>query len=494
MTDEAALVAAARAAPGGSGFTAIYQRYADRIHDYCLAVLRHREDAADAAQDTFLIAYQRLDQLRDPARLTPWLYAIARSRCLRRIADRKRQRPVDDLEQVSPPQPAATGEVERGELRRLVWDAAAGLAPADRAVLDLHLRQGLSGADLADALGVPAEKANLMLHRTRQRMGRTIGALLVARAGRGHCPDLDAIAGGELTPLIRKRLARHIDRCQACLARRDRLAPELVYASVPLVPAPLALGDRLLEQLPVGATTAPDGTPPATDGTPSVADRMRWGADGFPRPGGAGAPVPLPRRLAVGGGIAGLVALGLLGGFVTGRTIGGTPPAEAPPVAVATASRPATPAPGSVPGPAAGSPGPTTVPTQAPGPAGSAAPTPPTPSAPASTPTPTAPADLAPPVLSPLRLGDCGLTLTAEVDVTDAIDPAPTANLMLSWDAGPGGPVQMLPAGGGTYRATMQRVGDARGFVTFTASGTVTDNAGNTAFRSVSRSCTPIVD
>jgi hypothetical protein len=40
----------------------------------------------------------------------------------------------------------------------------------------------------------------------------------------------------------------------------------------------------------------------------------------------------------------------------------------------------------------------------------------------------------------------------------------------------------------------MQRMGDARGFVTFTASGTVTDNAGNTAFRSVSRSCTPIVD
>jgi DNA-directed RNA polymerase specialized sigma24 family protein len=51
--DEHALVAAARADPR-RGFGVLYQRYADRIHDYCLAVLRHREDAADAAQDTFL--------------------------------------------------------------------------------------------------------------------------------------------------------------------------------------------------------------------------------------------------------------------------------------------------------------------------------------------------------------------------------------------------------------------------------------------------------
>jgi hypothetical protein len=67
--DESTLVAAALADPQ-RGFGAIYDRYGDRIHDYCLAVLRQREDAADAAQDTFLIAYERLGQLRDPGRLS----------------------------------------------------------------------------------------------------------------------------------------------------------------------------------------------------------------------------------------------------------------------------------------------------------------------------------------------------------------------------------------------------------------------------------------
>jgi RNA polymerase sigma factor (sigma-70 family) len=232
--DEHALVAAARADPL-RGFGVLYQRYADRIHDYCLAVLRHREDAADAAQDTFLIAYQRLGQLRDPGRLTPWLYAIARSRCLRRIAERRRQRPTEDLEPLGPVEPAATGKVESAELRQLVWDAAAGLADDDRAVLDLHLRQGLSGGELADALGVPAEKANLMLHRMKQRMGRTIGALLVARTARRDCPDLAAVTTGRLTPLVRKRLARHVERCRTC---RAPASPRVIVV-VPVTKLPL---------------------------------------------------------------------------------------------------------------------------------------------------------------------------------------------------------------------------------------------------------------
>lgn len=350
--DEHALVRAARADPG-RGFGAIYRRYGDRIHDYCLAVLRHREDAADATSDTFLLAYQRLGQLRDPGRLTPWLYAIARSRCLDRIRDRGRQRPTGDLEPLSPAEPPATGQVEVTELRRLVWEAAAGLAAGDRAVLDLHLRQGLSGGELADALGVPAEKANLMLHRMKLRMRHTIGALLVARTGRRDCPDLAAITTGRLTPLIRKRLARHIDRCQTCRDRRDRLALELLYGSVPLAPAPVAIGDRLTEFTELTATGTDPAAGPATglatggDGGGFWSGTLRWRADGFPRP--VAAPLPAAQRLAVGAGVVALVGLGLLGGLVTGRAIADD---ESPPDPAAAA---ATEAPDSP--PASGTPG-----------------------------------------------------------------------------------------------------------------------------------------
>ncbi len=83
------LVAAVRTGDRAA-FAAVYDRYAPRLFDFAWATTRNREDAADAVSDTFLRFAERLGQLRDPDRLRPWLYAIARHECLRIIRARKR--------------------------------------------------------------------------------------------------------------------------------------------------------------------------------------------------------------------------------------------------------------------------------------------------------------------------------------------------------------------------------------------------------------------
>ena len=50
-------------------FTAIYDRYADRLHDFCAGMLRDRDAAADCVQDVFVIAASKLSQLEDPDRV-----------------------------------------------------------------------------------------------------------------------------------------------------------------------------------------------------------------------------------------------------------------------------------------------------------------------------------------------------------------------------------------------------------------------------------------
>ena len=71
---------------GGRGdsdaLAAIYDRYGDRVFGLCMSMLRNREAAADATQDTFVAAWQRIGQLRQPERLRPWLFAIARNRVI----------------------------------------------------------------------------------------------------------------------------------------------------------------------------------------------------------------------------------------------------------------------------------------------------------------------------------------------------------------------------------------------------------------------------
>ena len=68
-----------------AGLAEAYDRYVVPLYSYCRAMLREPADAADAVQDTFLVATTKLRGLRDPSKLRPWLYAVARNECLRSL-------------------------------------------------------------------------------------------------------------------------------------------------------------------------------------------------------------------------------------------------------------------------------------------------------------------------------------------------------------------------------------------------------------------------
>src|ERR1039457_3420573 len=70
-------VVAAIVAGDPAGLAEAYDRYAVPLYAYCCSMLGEPADAADAVQDTFLIAAAKLRGLRDPGKLRPWLYAVA---------------------------------------------------------------------------------------------------------------------------------------------------------------------------------------------------------------------------------------------------------------------------------------------------------------------------------------------------------------------------------------------------------------------------------
>jgi RNA polymerase sigma factor (sigma-70 family) len=257
--DDVDLVLAARSGDRAA-WAGIYDRYADRLHDFCWSVLRDRDEAADAMHDTFITAYKKLDQLRDPTRLRSWLFAVARTEALAHARKRRRAVPTEEIEMMATGGgPDATAETE--DLRRLVWAAAAGLADRDRAALDLHLRQGLEGAALGEALGTSADNANVLMSRLRDQVERSLGAFLVAKRGREDCAALDALLkswDGEFNPLWRKRIARHVDDCPTCdEKRRAMVSPLALLAGIPMLGAPRDLRDRVLRDLDLISTSRP---------------------------------------------------------------------------------------------------------------------------------------------------------------------------------------------------------------------------------------------
>jgi RNA polymerase sigma factor (sigma-70 family) len=252
MDDDKTLVAAARRGDD-SAWGVIYDRYGDKLHDHCHRILRDRDEAADALHDAFLAASRNLHQLRDPDRLRPWLYSICRHTSLRRLRARDRVELTDAPDDMTAPDHDLDRGVRAEELGELVWAAAAGLSPRDQALLDLSVRQGLEGQDLADAMGTSLSNSYVMVSRMRDQVERSIGALLIARLGREDCKELSALLAGwdgTFSPLLRKRVARHVDGCEVCSEKRKTVAsPMALLAAVPILPAPAALRGRIISSV-----------------------------------------------------------------------------------------------------------------------------------------------------------------------------------------------------------------------------------------------------
>ena len=288
-------IVAAIAAGDPAGLAGSYDKYAESLYGYCGWMLGEPDRAAATVQDTTVIAAS-LGGLRDPLRLRPWLYAVARSECHRRL--RAGEEGLDEAADLADPSTNAGDNTERAELRGLVRAAMDGLNPGEREVIELGLRHDLSGADLAAVLGVSRNQEHALASRARGRLEREFGVLLVARTGRWTCPTLDLMLydwDGQLTAPMRKQVARHTGQCDACAyRRRSALRPAALAGMAPQAALPRGLREKVLR-------LCANDSPLAQAYRDEVTQRAgTFAANGFPqqvRP-------PRRRMVALSGGAA----------------------------------------------------------------------------------------------------------------------------------------------------------------------------------------------
>jgi RNA polymerase sigma factor (sigma-70 family) len=343
MEDPEVVAAIVAGDPGG--IAAAYDRYAVALYAYCRSLLREPEDAADVVQDTFLIATSKLGALRDPGKLRPWLYAVARNECLRRLRSGEATAPLDEAADTPTGAPDVGDAAEQEELRQLIMAAIDGLNRGERDVIELSLLHELDGDDLADALGVTRNHAHALLSRARSQLERSLGALVVARTGREACAELDAaLAGwdGQMNVLVRKRVSRHIERCQICGERKRReLSPALFVGALPLAELMPGFRERVLK-------ICADHTLAGQVHRATVVGRVgSFGSNGFPKSARPPAPSGWHRVLqhshavAAGTATAAAVGVGAVLIFSTPHHGGGSaagPGAAAAPASASSAS------------------------------------------------------------------------------------------------------------------------------------------------------------
>jgi RNA polymerase sigma factor (sigma-70 family) len=156
-------------------FEVLVDRYKARLLAFCRNMLRSTEDAEDVLQEVLVNAYRAIRADSRPITAKPWLYRIARNRCLNEMR-RGSAAPVESMDVFESLAPTAGDTVERREhLNEIVTDVKR-LPEQQRAALLLREMEGLGYQQIADVLDTTVPSIKSLLVRARVGLGEAAEA------------------------------------------------------------------------------------------------------------------------------------------------------------------------------------------------------------------------------------------------------------------------------------------------------------------------------
>jgi len=170
----------------------LLETYGDRVYRLARRITGNEQDAEEAVQDAFWSVMQHIDTFRGESLLGSWIYRITANAAYQKLRRAAHQRDEISLDQVLPilddghhhldPSGDWSAKIDdpaiQSELRDVLASAIDELPANHRAVIVLHDVEGLSMAEVADALGITVTTAKVRAHRARLRLRKRLGMFL----------------------------------------------------------------------------------------------------------------------------------------------------------------------------------------------------------------------------------------------------------------------------------------------------------------------------
>ena len=246
------LIAMARSGNPGA-FETIVDRYQGRLLGFCRQMLGSTEDAEDVLQEVFVNAYRAMLADEREINLRPWLYRIARNRCLNHL--RKPSADAQEsMDMVPEVEAASTAEKvhNREEFRQIISDVNK-LPETQRSALLLREMDALSYEEIAAAMETTVPSVKSLLVRARISLGEASQARLLT------CGEV-RVELSEAAEGLRKVSApvrRHVRECEECADFRSQVrSNEKLLAAIFPVPALIAFKGAILSKLGLGGSSA----------------------------------------------------------------------------------------------------------------------------------------------------------------------------------------------------------------------------------------------
>lgn len=158
-----------------AAFDTLMRTHEDRVFSVCLRILRDRDTALDATQDTFLTVFRKVGQFEGRSALSTWIYRVAVNTCYDYLRRAKRRATENLPDHLDPSDPAAESALESASVRHEI-EAALAAIPADfRDAVILSDLEGLLLPEVAEVLGIPVGTVKSRVFRGRRLLAQHLG-------------------------------------------------------------------------------------------------------------------------------------------------------------------------------------------------------------------------------------------------------------------------------------------------------------------------------
>lgn len=167
-----------------AAFEQLVETYQDRIYDFCVRMVTDREEALDLTQETFASVYQHVARFRQEAKLSTWVFRIARNLCLNRLKYLDRRGAGSSIALDAVPDAALQSAEDAPQKpddalasareRNRVQAAIAQLEEEQRVLVVLRDIEGLSYDEIVGVTDLPEGTVKSRLHRAREKLAEIL--------------------------------------------------------------------------------------------------------------------------------------------------------------------------------------------------------------------------------------------------------------------------------------------------------------------------------
>jgi len=153
----------------------LYTRFGPAILSYLAARLYDRALAEEVLQDVMLAVWRSAASFRGESKVLTWMLTIARNRAINTMRKHNvTQTPLDDVFEIQSPDTGPKEKVEKLNQSAMVRRALWTLPEMQREILELVFYQQLSGAEVADVLGINTGTVKSRLHRAKEALRQAL--------------------------------------------------------------------------------------------------------------------------------------------------------------------------------------------------------------------------------------------------------------------------------------------------------------------------------